>query len=127
MALKTPLAHARGLGSAKSGVQHWWRQRLTAIALLPLPFWLIAFFGKLLHAPYAEFAVWLQHPGNRLALAFWWLAACYHALLGVQVVVEDYVHRPARKWAALIALPLLASGLALAGLLCILHVTGGYT
>jgi succinate dehydrogenase / fumarate reductase membrane anchor subunit len=77
--------------TAKSPVGHWWYQRVSALALVPLSLWLIAFFNQALHAPYRETVLWLSAPANALAVLAWTLAAVYHAALGVQVIVEDYV------------------------------------
>lgn len=91
MQYQTPLAKARGLGSAKSGTTHWWMQRVTAIALIPLSFWLILFVDRLFNASYTEIRQWLITPLNFSLLIIWVFASCYHATLGLQVVIEDYI------------------------------------
>lgn len=92
MDLQTPLAKARGLGSAKAGTGHFWMQRITAVGLLPLSFWMVAFTRQLLTASHAETVLWLATPINITVAIAWVILAFYHALLGLQVVVEDYIH-----------------------------------
>ncbi len=92
MDYQTPLAKVRGLGSAKAGTGHFWMQRITAITLIPLSLWMVSFTGQLLEASYQDMIAWLSDPlDTALALA-WVIAAFYHAALGLQVVIEDYVH-----------------------------------
>jgi len=91
MKYQTPLAKARGLGSAKSGTKHWWMQRVTAVALIPLSCWLILFVQQLFHASYPEIKQWLVSPLNFTLLIAWAFVGFYHAALGLQVVIEDYL------------------------------------
>jgi succinate dehydrogenase / fumarate reductase membrane anchor subunit len=91
MKYQTPLAKARGLGSAKTGTQHWWMQRVTAIGLIPLSFWLILFIQQLFTASYSEIQYWLSHPLNLTLLLSWAAVSFYHAAIGLQVVIEDYL------------------------------------
>ena len=91
MKYRSPLAKAVGLGSAKTGTSHWWMQRVTAVALVPLSFWLIIFLDLSLNAPYQETVAWLSSPLNTLGIVAWLLAVFYHAALGLQVVIEDYI------------------------------------
>ena len=91
MDCRSPLAKVRGLGSAKSGTLHWWMQRVTAVALIPLSYWLITFLNLSFHAPYQYMVVWLIAPVNTVCIIAWVLAAFYHAALGLQVVIEDYI------------------------------------
>ncbi|MEY4210884.1 MAG: succinate dehydrogenase, hydrophobic rane anchor protein [Pseudomonadota bacterium] len=74
-----------------SPVREWWHQRITALALIPLTFWLLVFLNKALHLPYAEIREWLASVTNSLAIAGWWVLVLYHAGLGIQVVLEDYI------------------------------------
>jgi succinate dehydrogenase / fumarate reductase membrane anchor subunit len=89
---RTPLSRARGLGSAKSGVSHWWRQRVTAIALVVLVPWLVGLLVSLLGADLEAARIAIARPWNVIALAAFLIAAFWHAKLGMQVVIEDYVH-----------------------------------
>ena len=91
MKYRSPLAKAVGLGSAKTGTSHWWMQRVTAVALVPLSFWLIIFLDLSLNAPYQETVAWLASPLNTVGMVAWLLAVFYHAALGLQVVIEDYI------------------------------------
>jgi len=91
MKYRSPLAKAVGLGSAKTGTSHWWMQRVTAVALVPLSFWLIIFLDLSLNAPYQETVAWLSSPLNTLGMVAWLLAVFYHAALGLHVVIEDYI------------------------------------
>jgi succinate dehydrogenase / fumarate reductase, membrane anchor subunit len=70
---------------------HWWMQRISALVLLLLSVWLIAFLRKFTHEPYQITVQWLSAPLNTWAFALWLLSAAYHAALGIQVVLEDYV------------------------------------
>ena len=91
MAYKSALAKAQGLGSAKSGTMHWWMQRVTAVALIPLSFWVILFIKQLLSAPFNDMQQWLVNPINASLLLAWVCIGFYHAVLGLQIVIEDYV------------------------------------
>ncbi len=91
MKYRSPLAKAVGLGSAKTGTSHWWMQRVTAVALIPLSFWIIIFLDLSLNAPYQETIAWLASPLNTVGMVAWLLAVFYHAALGLQVVIEDYI------------------------------------
>ncbi|MDD2802547.1 MAG: succinate dehydrogenase, hydrophobic membrane anchor protein [Methylobacter sp.] len=91
MDYRAPLAKARGLGSAKSGTHHWWMQRVTAVMLIPLSFWLVSFLNLTFTASYTQTVTWLASPINSIAMITWILMVCYHAALGLQVVIEDYV------------------------------------
>jgi succinate dehydrogenase / fumarate reductase membrane anchor subunit len=92
MDLQTPLKRARGLGSARSGTQHFIVQRLTAVALVPLCVWMIWLALALLHADYAHAAALVSRPLNSILLIAFLVALFWHAQLGLQVVIEDYVH-----------------------------------
>ena len=94
MSLRTPLGRARGLGSAKSGSHHWWVQRVTAIALIPLMIWLAWSVISLLGAGQSEVQAWIAQPFNAALLLAVVIAVFHHAQLGMQVVIEDYVHTP---------------------------------
>lgn len=91
MELRSSLGRVRGLGSAKEGVGHWWAQRVTAIALVPLSIWFVFAALALMGADYPTFAAWIGEFGNALLLALLVITLFYHAQLGMQVVIEDYV------------------------------------
>ena len=92
MSLRTPLGRVRGLGSAKEGTAHWWAQRLTAIALVPLVLWFAVSLIVLTGADHAAVTEWLRNPAAAVLLLLLILAGFHHAQLGMQVVIEDYVH-----------------------------------
>ena len=89
---RTPLARARGLGSAKSGTGHFWWQRVTAVALVPLVAWLIGTMVSLVGADLATVQAAIARPWNAILFALFAIAMFWHAKLGMQVVIEDYVH-----------------------------------
>ena len=95
--LRTPLARARGLGSGKTGTGHWWWQRLTAIALVLLVPWLIGVLVSLIGADIDNARATIARPWNAIPLAAFVIAAFWHAKLGMQVVIEDYVHTRAME------------------------------
>ena len=100
--LRTDLARVRHLGSAKEGVRHWWVQRLTAVALVPLGIWFVVSAVGLAGLPLDQFTVWLKTGANFLLMALFVVALFWHMQLGLQVVVEDYVHAETTKTAMLV-------------------------
>ena len=92
MSLRDPLATARGMGTAKNGVGHWWLQRVTAVALMLLAHWFVWLSLGLVHADQVAVRETLAQPLNASLLAAFVLSLLWHAQLGLQVVVEDYVH-----------------------------------
>lgn len=95
MSYRSPLSRARGLGSAKEGVGHWWMQRITSVALVPLMVWLVVALALLGRTDYASMSAWVAHPVVTVLLIVLIPTLFYHSSLGVRVVVEDYVHT---KW-----------------------------
>ena len=97
MSMRTPLSKVRGLGSAKEGTGHFWHQRLTAVANIPLVIiglWLVV---SLVGAPYSEVRATLASPLTVIFIALFSISVLYHMRLGMQVVIEDYVHSELRK------------------------------
>jgi succinate dehydrogenase / fumarate reductase membrane anchor subunit len=125
MTLRTPLARARGLGSAKEGMQHWWAQRLTAVALIPLSIWFVASLVTLATADYAAAVQWIQSPVAAVLLVILIVATFYHAVLGMQVVFEDYIHVGWLKVASLILLKFIMIALAFAAGYAVLQIALG--
>ena len=122
MDYRSPLAKVRGLGSAKAGTSHWWMQRVTAVVLIPLSFWLIMFLNLSLNAPYQEMIEWLALPLNTLGMVAWVLAVFYHAALGLQVVIEDYIAAEGIKIVAVWTVNLSFLLLALAALIAVFRI-----
>ncbi len=122
MDYRSPLAKVRGLGSAKAGTSHWWMQRVTAVALIPLSFWLIIFLNLSLNASYQETVEWLASPLNTLGMVAWVLAVFYHAALGLQVVIEDYIAAEGFKIVAVWTVNLSFLLLALAALIAVFRI-----
>ena len=123
--LRTPIARARGLGPGHEGVGHWKLQRLTAIANVPLVLWFIVSAVTLSGATYGEVVGWLASPVTATLMVLLVISVFYHARLGLQVIVDDYVHQPGAKMAASIGLTLGIFGLAVACLVAILRVSLG--
>ncbi len=122
MSLRTPLARVRHLGSAKDGTGHWWAQRLTALALIPLTIWFVASLVNLAGADHAAMAAWMGNPVSAGLMILLVVATFYHAALGLQVVIEDYVHGEGAKMAALIVVKGLCVVLGLTAVLAVLSL-----
>ena len=125
MDLRTPIARARGLGSAKDGTRHWWMQRITAIALIPLCVWLVGSLVAIGAADYAQTVHWIRSPAVSIALLLTIAALFHHAQLGMQVIIEDYVHAEWKKLTALIAVKLLAITIAATAAFSVLKISLG--
>ena len=117
--LKSPLGQVRHLGSARDGTHHWWLQRLTAVALVPLTIWFVISVLSLVGADYLAFQAWVASPLSATLLILLVIATFYHASLGLQVVVEDYVHKGGPKFALLL---LIKGACLLLGLLGVVSV-----
>lgn len=106
MNLIAPLKKAKGLGSAKDGVGHWWGQRVSAVALIFLVGWLIYAASTLLPLNYVTAILFLDKPHNAFLMILLICSIFYHGFLGIQVVIEDYIHCPCMKYGLLIGLKL---------------------
>jgi len=122
MRYQTSLSKAQGLGSAKSGTKHWWMQRITALALIPLAFWMVLFLQQLFHASYVQIQHWLVSPINFTLLLAWAFVGFYHAALGLQVVIEDYVSPEWLKMTAVWLVKLAFTGAAIASLVIAIRI-----
>lgn len=122
---RNPLAMQMARGSSREGVGHWKLQRLTAVANLILIVWFVISVLALSNANYTETRAWLAAPSNTILMILLVISTYIHAPLGLQVVVEDYVHHEGAKMATLVAIKLLAIGLAVASLVAILKVSLG--
>ena len=123
--LRSPLGRAIGLGSAKEGVEHWWAQRVSAVALIPLGLWFAASLVALAGADRAAVLAWLRAPVQAILAILLLIAVFYHAALGLQVVIEDYIHAEWLKVSSLVAMRLVAFGLAVAGIFAVLRIAFG--
>lgn len=125
MSLMTPLNRVLGLGTGEGAAEHWWVQRLTAVALIPLGLW---FAYELLTLPgfdYASVVAWVREPVTSIMLILLVIAVGYHSSLGVQVVIEDYVGSKGGKAAALMASTLAHAGLTIAAVVAVLRIAFG--
>jgi succinate dehydrogenase / fumarate reductase membrane anchor subunit len=125
--MRSPLGRAIGLGSAKEGVQHWWVQRLTAVALVPLAVWFVIVVIELAGtgADRAELVAWIRHPVPATVWILLLIATFYHAALGMQVVVEDYVGNRAARYTLLILIRLGAVLLCVLGIVAVVKLLLG--
>jgi succinate dehydrogenase / fumarate reductase membrane anchor subunit len=120
--MRSQLGRVRGLGSAKKGSGHWWAQRVTAIALAPLTLWFVISIIRLAGLPYATMVHWAGQPVNSVLLLCLVLATFYHMALGLQVVMEDYIHDESLKLVSLLAMKGATAVLALASLMAVLKL-----
>lgn len=125
MELRSTIARVRGIGAAKEGVGHWWAERISAIALLPLVLWFVFSAVSLAGADYATFRLWAGSHGNALLLVLLVIALFQHTQLGLTVIIEDYVNSEARKTAAIIAVKFAALACAASSILAVLRITFG--
>ena len=102
MSLKTPLGRVLGLGSAKDGTDHWWGQRVSAVAMIILGSWFVYSLIGLESLTYLDVIRFIGVPLNGVLLSLLSITLAYHSYLGVQVVIEDYVHAPATKVVSLL-------------------------
>lgn len=121
--MRSALGRARGLGSAKSGVGHWWAQRMTAIALLPLSLYFVLSVFLLEGAGQAAMRHYMAEPWNGVLFIALILALFYHLKLGMQVVIEDYIHTESRRLAAMLALKACVVFFGLLALISVLKLT----
>jgi succinate dehydrogenase / fumarate reductase membrane anchor subunit len=120
--MRSGLGKARGLGSAKTGTTHWWAERVTSIALVPLTFWFILAMFRLVAVPRAAVMVWAGNPVNATLLLALVLITFHHMALGLQVVIEDYVHAEKTRLASLLAMKGLTALLAIASVVAVLKL-----
>jgi succinate dehydrogenase / fumarate reductase membrane anchor subunit len=123
--LRSPLARARGLGSAKHGLQHWWAQRLTAVALVPLVVWFAVSLVMLSGADYGGARAWIGSPFAMVLLILTIGIGLHHAQLGMQVVIEDYVGGDGWKLALIVIVKFIAALFGLAAVVAILRIGFG--
>jgi succinate dehydrogenase / fumarate reductase membrane anchor subunit len=117
--MRSQLSRARGMGAAKSGIHHWWAERVTAIALVPLTIWFVYAVLHLLGAPQASVHRFVANPVNTVLLLAMVAMTFHHMQLGLQVVMEDYID--SQKWQA-VAILLNKAVALLLGLLCAISI-----
>ncbi len=123
--LRTPLKRAKGWGSAKSGTHHFWVQRLTGLALIPLTLWFCFGLASLPSMSYADFTAWLSTPYSAIMMILTLAAVFYHYALGLQVIIEDYVSDHAVRTAAIIATYFFSIIVAVTGIFSVLKIAFG--
>jgi succinate dehydrogenase / fumarate reductase, membrane anchor subunit len=119
--MRSPLGRAFGLGSAKDGVEQWWLERVTAIALVPLTLWFVASIVVHMNSDYATAIAWLRTPFDTTLMVLLLAALFWHTALGLQVVIEDYIHSGLKR-PLLIAMRFGCFALAVAGILAVLRI-----
>ena len=125
MSLRSPLGRALGHGSAKSGSSHWYAQRVTAVALALLGLWFVVSLACLGTASYETIVAWLRSPTSSVMLVLLLLVAAWHAVIGLQVVVEDYVASHDARSAVMIVIRFAMAAAAATGVLAVLRVGFG--
>jgi succinate dehydrogenase / fumarate reductase, membrane anchor subunit len=115
----------QGFGSARAGAGHWWMQRVTAVALVPLTLWISASLFARAGSDYGAFILWLRTPFTTALMVLLLIALFYHMALGLQVVVEDYVHTDRMKIPAVVVIHLGCFALAAAGIMATLRIAFG--
>ena len=125
MSLRSPLSKVKGLGSAKAGMHHWWLQRVTALALIPLTIWFVVSVMCIAAAGYEDAVVWVMRPVNTVLLLLFTVVTLHHAQLGLQVVIEDYVSCEWKKISSVILVKFLAALLAVIGVVSIMRISLG--
>jgi succinate dehydrogenase / fumarate reductase, membrane anchor subunit len=120
--MRSPLGRARGLGSAREGVEHWWMQRVTAAALIPLTLWFVVSLIALTGSDYNAFIAWLKAPFVAILMVLLLVALFHPMALGLQVVVEDYVHSDRAKISTVVEIRLACFALAVAGIFATVRI-----
>jgi len=120
--MQTPLAAVRGLGSAKSGLHHWWNQRMTAVAMVPLVIWMVSLCILMTGASYQDALAIASHPANATVLILFVAVGFWHAILGLQVILEDYVAAEGLRLVLIVVISMFAIALAALSILSILRV-----
>ena len=123
--MRSPLGRAIGLGSAKEGVEHWWLQRITAVALVPLSLWFVIAIIRLVGADADSVRDWVGNPLPAILLVLLLIATFYHASLGLQVVIEDYIHAEFAKLGLVIIVRLACFAFVVAGIFAVVSMAVG--
>jgi succinate dehydrogenase / fumarate reductase membrane anchor subunit len=119
---RSPLARARGLGSARSGARHWWLQRVTALALAPLTIWFVVSFTTLIDADHQTYSRWIGSSLNAILTIALLVLLFYHMALGLQVIAEDYLHADRIRLPVIVSIQLGSFGLAISGIVAVVRM-----
>lgn len=122
MAYRTPRARVSGLGSARGGTHHWWQQRVSSVALVPLTILFLIPFARALGAPWEEVVAIYASPWNAVIAVLFIAVTFHHLMQGLQVVIEDYVHHKGWKTGLLLANTLLSALFGLLGVFAVLKI-----
>jgi succinate dehydrogenase / fumarate reductase, membrane anchor subunit len=125
VSLRSPVGRVLGLGSAGEGVGHWWTQRVSSVALVLLGLWFVFTLVSLPDLNYGTVTAWMGSPFNAVLLSLLIGTMVYHSLLGVQVVVEDYVAHHGWKIVTMLVLSFVHYGLAALGIFAVLRIAFG--
>ena len=125
MSLRSPLRRVTGLGSAKGGASHWYAQRITAVALVLLGLWLVVSLVTMGGATHDRVVAWLASPVAAAFAVLLVITAAWHAVLGLQVVIEDYVGDKGQRLAALLVVKVSFAVAAVVGVLAVLRIAFG--
>jgi succinate dehydrogenase / fumarate reductase membrane anchor subunit len=124
--LRSPLGRVRGLGSAKGGTHHWWMQRVTAVILAIVSLYVLwGFFAYAVPGGYDGASYWLREPLTATFVFLFLVVSLYHATLGLQVVIEDYVHAEGIKLLSIILIKFIAGALGILGVIALLKILFG--
>jgi succinate dehydrogenase / fumarate reductase membrane anchor subunit len=121
---RTPLSRVKGLGSAKEGTTHFWRQRLTSLLLIPLLLW-FCFSLATMPVEHATLVTWIQQPAVAVAMILLILATFYHAQLGLQIVIEDYISTHSTRTVSIIGMSFLCLLFSVIGVVAVLKISLG--
>jgi succinate dehydrogenase / fumarate reductase membrane anchor subunit len=125
MSLQTPLGKVLGLGASGEGAHHWWVQRLTSVALVPLSVWLLVSLLTLPSLDFVTLVSWIGGSWTACLLILFVLTASWHSSLGIQVIIEDYVHDPGLKTVSLVLSVFSHAVLAAFGVFAVLRIAFG--
>jgi succinate dehydrogenase / fumarate reductase membrane anchor subunit len=122
MSLQSPLSKVLGLGAAKAGANHWWSQRVSAVALVLLAPWFLLSLINLGDVSHASLTAWIASPVNSVLLSLLVVALSYHSQLGLQVVIEDYIADKAVRMVTLLIINFILLSVAVIGVFAILRI-----
>jgi succinate dehydrogenase / fumarate reductase membrane anchor subunit len=123
--LRSPLGQVKGLGTSPDATHHFWIQRLTALALLPLTLWLCFSLALLPNADYLAVSTWLQSPFNAVMMIFVVLISFHHAQLGLKVIFEDYIVHPSYRFIAILGIKFISYFMMVLGVYSVLNIALG--